>query len=226
MVLQKHIKSMHIMLILVMGLSCLLSCFKSEDSDSPRSKFKAEFEALLDSLNTELKEFTPDNLMTEGPGTASWNEDGQTMMRDVESMKWPRSYLIANYASKIQDHFNSVSLALMLQDTTGFDDWIIQLKRSQKDGLVTIDKELKRIQSSYENDPDDFVMSSYGELNPFSNMRTVGKTRDGQMYFIYGQEGYFIDVLVDVDITAWGEALKNQIEELQSSTPEDSGTTN
>ena len=175
---------------------------------SPRSEFEDELDEMLDKLVEHLEAYADGDTMVDTEGAATWSEGGQIMMNPDASMPVDRSWLIVSWAEDIDEHFTHIPFSFLEQDPDDFEAWVKSFQNRYDARCAEVGQLLERIEKQYRSD-------GY-EYNTFSLLGAgLGLSRDDRLYFKRGNDGYYIDVMIDVDFDIWIPELRAEMEKRQ-----------
>ena len=171
----------------------------------PREKFRKELRAKVDGLVRELRNFKPG--VKEEEGRAMWGGSDGKMRGSTGKLPFSRSFLVAGHASNVDELFEHVSLALLLEDPAGFDAWGDRLRVDIKQHKARVNKELPRIKEAFRRDPDAYRWL-YGP--------TLKWTKDDKLVFVQGDyQGYVVENVLSLDLEAWLKSVKQKAQDFR-----------
>ena len=207
------------LILFLLALAATTGC----SSESPRDDFRSQLADDVEELVEMLEDFRPGTVKIDQTVLTS---EGQA----ASKVEVPRAVVIGGRIKSLGNYFNEVSLALLLEDLSTYDEWGAELKADVARHRAQLQQETDYLTQRVQEDPDAYTKpfkdDFYGGLDTVSayapvygfGLESLVIDEGGEVYFVPGggDTGYSPKGLFDFDIDAWLESVKAQSLSMQS----------
>ena len=189
---------------------CILVLTVGCGSDTPREKYRNDLKDIVGRLVQKLNYVGTD---AEEELETSVSYDGRSKK---STMMVPRSSGIVTILKEFEAHFNRASMAFLMQDPKGFDEWGILMKKD----IEKYKKQIKIVSEQIKSRKEVAAYSNNFIVSNIMNMSVSIEINDkDELYLLIGAgkqaTTYYPNKTFDFDADSWLKALKEESQKFQ-----------
>jgi len=166
---------------------------------SPRDLFRIELSEKVHELVLAVREYDrgPQKMVK---GLAYHYEGDHVMISKPSSPYFPE-WRLRDAMNAIQQHFNSISLAFVEDESSSYDKWADGLRKDMEEHKIRLAEAVSELKEKYRLHPEDF-RSLWGRLSI---------NKDGNLCFVDDTYSYQVETALSFNLEAWIDDVRDRI---------------